>query len=59
MLIQNDHQVSHSQAEDAWMDHGSFVMITEGKPPPRIELAKERMLICRLYLGLMRTITDD
>ena len=30
-----------------------------GKPPPQIELAKERLLICRLYLGLMRTITDD
>jgi CRP-like cAMP-binding protein len=25
----------------------------------RIELARERMLICRLYLSLMRTITDD
>jgi hypothetical protein len=34
-------------------------LITEGKPPPRIELARERLLICRLYLGLMRTITDD
>jgi hypothetical protein len=60
MSVQNDHQVSHSQAEDAWTDNGSdFVLIAEGKPPPRIELAKERMLICRLYLGLMRTITDD
>ena len=60
MSVQNDHQVSHSQAEDAWTDYGSdFVLIAEGKPPPRIELARERMLICRLYLGLMRTITDD
>ena len=60
MSVQNDHQVSHSQAEDAWTDHGSdFVLIAEGKPPSRIELARERMLICRLYLGLMRTITDD
>jgi DNA-binding MarR family transcriptional regulator len=60
MSVQNDHQVSQSPAEDAWADHGSdFVLITEGKPPPRIELAKERMLICRLYLGLLRTITDD
>jgi len=42
------------------LDNGSdFVLIAEGKPPPRIELAKERMLICRLYLDLMRTITDD
>ena len=60
MSVQNDHQVSHSQAENAWTDNGSdFVLIAEGKPPPRIELAKERMLICRLYLDLMRTITDD
>ena len=45
-------EVSHSQAEDAWTDYGSdFVLIAEGKPPPRIELARERMLICRLYLG--------
>jgi hypothetical protein len=59
MSVQNNHEVSQSQAED-WTDYGSdFVLIAEGKPPPRIELARERMLICRLYLGLMRTITDD
>jgi DNA-binding MarR family transcriptional regulator len=60
MLVQNDHQVSQSQAEDAWTDYGSdFVLVAEGKPPPRIELARERLLICRLYLGLLQTITDD
>ena len=60
MSVQNDHQASHSQAEDAWTDYGSdFVLIAEGKPPPRIELARERLLICRLYLGLLQTITDD
>ena len=60
MSVQNDHQVSHSQSEDGWTDYGSdFVLIEEGKPPPRIELARERLLICRLYLGLLRTITDD
>src|SRR5215468_4770870 len=60
MSVQNDHHTSHSQAEDAWTDYGSdFVLIEEGKPPPRIELARERLLICRLYLGLLRTITDD
>jgi hypothetical protein len=57
MSVQNDHQVSHSQAENAWTDYGSdFVLIEESKPPPRIELARERLLICRLYLGLLRTI---
>jgi hypothetical protein len=60
MSVQNDYQVSRSQAEDPWSDQGSeFVLVAQGKPPPRIELAKERMLICRLYLGLLRTITDD
>jgi len=60
MSVQNNHQVSRSQAEDPWSDQGSeFVLVAQGKPPPRIELAKERMLICRLYLGLLRTITDD
>jgi IclR helix-turn-helix domain len=65
MLVQNDHRISRSQSETrddahAWADQCSdFVLIAEGKPPSRIELARERMLICRLYLGLMRTITDD
>ena len=36
-----------------------FVLIADGKPPPRIELARERLLIWRLYLGLLQTITDD
>ena len=61
----NDHQASRSQNEvrddlSAWVNQGSdFVLITEGKPPPRIAQARERMLICRLYLSLMRTISDD
>jgi predicted transcriptional regulator len=44
----------------AWdYQHSDFVLIAQGKPPSRIELARERMLISRLYLGLLRTITDD
>jgi DNA-binding MarR family transcriptional regulator len=43
-----------------WVDHGSdFILITERRPPSRIALARERMLICRLYVGLLQTITDD
>ena len=43
-----------------WVDHGSdFILIAEGKPPARIALARERMLICRLYVGILQTITDD
>ena len=65
MSVQNQHQASWSRSETpadahAWADAASdFILVAEGKPPSRIELARERMLICRLYLGLMRTITDD
>jgi hypothetical protein len=65
MSVQNDKQALWSQdethsEEHVFQDQGSdFVLIEEGKPPSRIELARERMLISRLYLGLLRTITDD
>ena len=65
MAIQNEGQALPAQHEahnstHASADHGSdFVLIAEGKPPPRIALARERMLICRLYVGLLQTITDD
>ena len=65
MVIQNEGPTLRAQHEahnnvHASPDHGSdFVLIAEGKPPPRIALARERMLICRLYVGLLQTITDD
>ena len=65
MSVQNDKQDLWSQdeahsGEHAFHEQGSeFVLIEQGKPPSRIELARERMLISRLYLGLLRTITDD
>jgi hypothetical protein len=65
MSVQNDKQDLWSQdeahsGEHAFHEQGSeFVLIEEGKPPSLIELARERMLISRLYLGLLRTITDD
>jgi hypothetical protein len=65
MSVPSHNQQSQSPAEagndaDVWTHHGSdFVLIAEGKPPSRIALAHERMLVSRLYLGLLRTITDD
>ena len=65
MPVENEYQASRSQSQTlgdahAWADQAfDFVLVAESKPPSRIELARERMLICRLYLGLMRTITDD
>ena len=44
----------------AWPQSVSdFVLVPDPKPPPRIALARERMLMCRLYLGLIRGMTDD
>jgi hypothetical protein len=46
--------------DDAWKHPGSdFLLVAEGKSPPRIELAREPMLISRLYVGLFQTISDD
>jgi DNA-binding MarR family transcriptional regulator len=36
-----------------------FVLVQDFRPPPRIEMARERMLMCRLYLGLIRSMTED
>jgi hypothetical protein len=57
MSVKNDKDETHS-GEQAFQG-SDFVLVEEGKPPSRIELARERMLISRLYLGLLRTITDD
>jgi DNA-binding MarR family transcriptional regulator len=65
MAIHNNHRASQPQGEEqveehAWRALGSdFVLLHETRPPPRIELARERMLMCRLYLGLIRSINDD
>jgi biotin operon repressor len=45
-------------AERAAADH-PFVLIDEVRPPPRIQLARERLLMCRLYVGLIRGLNDD
>jgi len=36
-----------------------FVLVDDVKPPPRIALARERMLMSRLYIGLIRSLNDD
>jgi hypothetical protein len=47
-------------ARAAWGGLGTdFVMVDETEPPARIALARERMLMCRLYLGLIQTINED
>jgi hypothetical protein len=36
-----------------------FVLMKDVKPAPRFAHARERLLMCRLYLGLIRSISDD
>jgi len=36
-----------------------FVLIDDIRPPSRIELGRERMLLCRLYLDLIRSMNED
>jgi predicted transcriptional regulator len=65
MAIHKDDQALQTQSEErieagAWRDPGfDFVLVQDVQPPRRIELARERMLMCRLYIGLIRSLNDD
>ena len=37
-------------------DSADFIVLDDTKPPARIELGRERRLLCRLYLGLIQTM---
>jgi len=64
MQIHKNHRTTHEAKHagpHAWHEPGSdFVLIDdEHHPPPRIELARERLLVCRLYIGLIRSLSED
>jgi DNA-binding MarR family transcriptional regulator len=60
MSIENEDQPRREAHDDVRTDFGAdFVLIAEGKPPSRIALARDRMLIRRLYVALLQSITDD
>jgi predicted transcriptional regulator len=65
MDMPKGHHAAHAHTSKhvgahAWRERGAdFVLVEEIHPPPRIELARERMLLCRLYLGLIRSINED
>jgi biotin operon repressor len=48
---------SKNEAHDG--QEPDFVLVEDFHPPPRIELARERMLMCRLYMGLIRGVNED
>jgi len=56
-----DNRPSEQQAEPGiWQDSESdFVLVKDVQPPRRIALGRERMLMSRLYLGLIRSMSDD
>lgn len=59
MALHNPGKSSPNEAS-TWTAAGDeFVLLDEVQPPARIALARERMLLSRLYLGLIRTINDD
>ena len=54
---------SKATGRDEWPatsgNSADFIVLDYTRPPPRIELGRERMLLCRLYLGLIQTMNDD
>jgi DNA-binding MarR family transcriptional regulator len=61
-MVFDRHRARSDQRDESgvWAKAGSdFVLLDEIQPPRRIAFARERMLLCRLYIGLIRTINDD
>jgi DNA-binding MarR family transcriptional regulator len=54
-----DHDTDVLTATSQLVDDPHFVMLDDAKPPPRIMQARERLLLCRLYVGLIRSIHED
>jgi predicted transcriptional regulator len=52
-----DRHVDESPGKD--LDDLDFVLIDDVRPPLRIAHARERLLLCRLYVGLIRSLNDD
>jgi len=57
--------MTHDLDDQAVIDHDGdkddfpFVLVDDVRPPPRVKLARERMLMSRLYISLIRGINDD
>ena len=52
-MIELDERTDH----DA--DELDFVLVDDVRPPSRITQARERLLLSRLYVGLIRSLNDD
>jgi hypothetical protein len=61
-VMASERNQSKETEEDECLLSGNstdFIVLDDIRPPPRIELGRERMLLCRLYLGLIQTVNDD
>jgi len=61
-MVSERNQSKSTEADEssAWENSvPDFVLLGDVRPPQRIELARERMLLSRLYLGLIQTVNDD
>lgn len=58
-IHKRDQAQSTKPAQAPVFHEPDFVLVQDHRPPPRIEMARERMLMCRLYLGLIRSMTED
>ena len=55
-----EHHSDESGEFSTWSAAGEeFVLLDAVQPPARIAMARERMLLSRLYLGLIRSLNDD
>jgi len=52
-MIELDEPLDHD------VDEHDFVLVDEIRPPSRITQARERLLLSRLYVGLIRSLNDD
>jgi DNA-binding MarR family transcriptional regulator len=61
-VMASERNQSNTTERDECLASGNstdFIVLDDTRPPPRIELGRERMLLCRLYLGLIQTMNDD
>jgi hypothetical protein len=64
VVISENRQSSQAQGakpmeEKTWRESGCDFVLVDHQPPPRIELARERLLMSRLYLGLIQSMNED
>jgi DNA-binding MarR family transcriptional regulator len=61
MAIHGDHAgpIQSRESHASAVTGEDFVLLNDIQPPRRIEFARERMLLCRLYIGLMQALNDD